>query len=273
MHGHSSRRRLPATAGKLALALGVCLCAGQLMAGPAAAAPAALVAAETTAVAQAAAAVAPKVALTTSTRRLPWGSSVKLTARVTDASTGEAVGGGSVQFQALRAGKWVSVGTRPVYSNGGTSQFSKPFVATTFRAVFTGLSPSYTSAATGSIKVAVVASRAKVVYEARKLIGKPYRYGAAGPSAFDCSGYTKYVYRKAIGAVLPHKANSQQRYGKAIAKSQAQPGDLIVIRSGSYGYHVGIYAGGGYMYDSPKPGSKVGKHKIWTSSYVVRRLV
>lgn len=47
----------------------------------------------------------------------------------------------------------------------------------------------------------------------------------------------------------------------------------IVFRSGSYGYHVGIYAGHGYLYDSPRPGKTVGRHRIWNRNYVVRRLV
>ncbi|BCB73885.1 hypothetical protein Pflav_002950 [Phytohabitans flavus] len=80
------------------------------------------------------------------------------------------------------------------------------------------------------------------------------------------------MYRKATGRVLPHKANEQQRSGTGVAKNKVLPGDLIVIRSGSYGTHVGIYAGGGYMYDSPRPGVRVGKHKIWSRNYVVRRL-
>jgi cell wall-associated NlpC family hydrolase len=104
-------------------------------------------------------------------------------------------------------------------------------------------------------------------------VGRPYRWGAAGPRAFDCSGYTRYVFKKVVKRTLPHKANAQQRYGKAIAKSQARPGDLIFIRSGGYAYHVGIYAGNGYMYDAPRPGTKVGKHKIWSRNYVVRRIV
>jgi cell wall-associated NlpC family hydrolase len=82
-----------------------------------------------------------------------------------------------------------------------------------------------------------------------------------------------YVYRRAIGSKLPHKANSQQRWGHAVSKSKAQPGDLIVFRRGSHGYHVAIYAGNGYMYDAPGRGRKVGKHKIWSKNYVVRRLV
>jgi cell wall-associated NlpC family hydrolase len=82
-----------------------------------------------------------------------------------------------------------------------------------------------------------------------------------------------YVYRKAAGVKLPHQANQQQKYGKAVSKSSAKVGDLIIFRSGSYGYHAAIYAGGGYMYDSPHSGARVGKHKIYSSSYVVRRLV
>jgi cell wall-associated NlpC family hydrolase len=117
------------------------------------------------------------------------------------------------------------------------------------------------------------AKRAKIIAEARKHRGKPYRYGAAGPYRFDCSGFTKYVMRKAIGKNLPHKANSQKNYGRWVPRNQAQPGDLVIFKNGSYAYHVGIYAGNGYMYDSPRPGKTVGKHKIWTKSYSVRRIV
>ena len=112
----------------------------------------------------------------------------------------------------------------------------------------------------------------RVLSEAAKHKGKPYRYGAAGPKRFDCSGYTLYVYKKALGKKLPHKANLQQRYGKAVSKANARPGDLIIVRSGSYGTHAGIYAGGGKMWSSPRKGKTVTKHKIWSRNYVVRRL-
>ena len=98
-------------------------------------------------------------------------------------------------------------------------------------------------------------------------------FGAAGPNRFDCSGFTMYVYRKSVGKKLPHKANSQQRYGTAVSKKNAKPGDLIVIRSGSYGTHAGIYAGNGTMWASPRSGKTVQKQKIWSRNYVVRRLV
>ncbi|WP_229075047.1 C40 family peptidase [Actinoplanes sp. DH11] len=113
----------------------------------------------------------------------------------------------------------------------------------------------------------------RVVTEAARHKGKKYKFGAAGPKRFDCSGYTKYVYKKAAGKKLPHKANSQQRYGKAVSKSAKRPGDLIIIRKGSRGTHAGIYAGGGKMWSAPRTGKTVSKQKIWSKNYVVRRLV
>jgi cell wall-associated NlpC family hydrolase len=96
--------------------------------------------------------------------------------------------------------------------------------------------------------------------------GKPYRYGAAGPDAFDCSGLTSYSYLKA-GEKIPRTAQTQYNASRHISPSSRQPGDLVFIGKTSSGiYHVGIYAGnsGGYgwMWDAPKPGRTVGKHKI-----------
>ncbi len=127
------------------------------------------------------------------------------------------------------------------------------------------------AAASKAAKSKAAANR--IMTEAAKHKGKKYRFGAAGPKRFDCSGYTMYVYKKAAGKKLPHKANLQQRYGKAVAKSQARPGDLIIIRSGTRGTHAGIYAGGGKMWAAPRTGKTVTKQKIWTKNYVVRRLV
>jgi hypothetical protein len=114
---------------------------------------------------------------------------------------------------------------------------------------------------------ASITVRARGSTHCRGLIGIPGSY-----RSFDCSGFTRYVYRKVIGVGLPHKADLQQRYGRPVDRSQARPGDLIVIRDGSYGHRVGIYAGQGYMYDAPRAGETIGKHRIWSSNYVVRRL-
>jgi len=111
-----------------------------------------------------------------------------------------------------------------------------------------------------------------VVAAAARHVGKPYVYGAAGPKAFDCSGFTLYVFRQ-FGVNLPHRAHLQRRAGFAVSRAQARPGDLIIFMRNGYGYHAAIYAGGTYMWDAPSRGGRVGKHKIWSSSIIFRRLV
>ncbi|WP_051167399.1 C40 family peptidase [Actinoplanes sp. N902-109] len=255
--------------GTAALSLGLCLCAGQLIATPAASA-APVVAVK----AAAAAKVTPKVT-NSATRTITKGKSVKVTAKVVNPKTGKVVTKGSVRLQALRHGKWYTWTAHSVSSNGTVALTAKPGVTTWFRTQYTGYG-TFGYGTSAGIKITVskpkVATGTKILNEAKKHTGALYKYGASGPSRFDCSGYTKYVYKKAVGKSLPHKANSQQKYGKAVSKGNKKVGDLIIMRSGSYGYHAGIYAGGGYMYDSPHSGARVGKHKIWSSNYVVRRL-
>jgi len=218
-----------------------------------------------------AAAVKPRITLAANKRTLVKGSEVKLTAKLVDPRTKKAVKSGSVRLQAWRTGAWRTWQTKKVHSAGTVSFSAAPHKTGNFRTLFTG-SSGYRSVGSKLVKITVKVNGSKVLAEAKKHKGARYRFGASGPSVFDCSGFTSYVFRKSLGKKLPHKANSQQRYGHAVAKSKAKPGDLIVIRSGSYGYHAGIYAGGGYMWDSPRAGKTVGKHKIWSKSYVVRRL-
>lgn len=262
----SGGRSLPAKsrAARLALAVGLCACGGELTTAAAAAA-------HDGSNARSGSQVTPTVTIQPSTTRLPWGSTLTITATIAHPKDGKGIGGGTVQFQVWK-GSWVSSGTRTVYSTGKSILSIKPYENRSYRAVYSGHG-RYAAVTTGAVEVRVVPSAAKVVAEARKHIGKPYRAGAAGPSAFDCSGFTKYVYRAAAGLVLPHRANDQQRSGRGVARNQLQPGDLIVIRSGSHGTHAGIYAGDGHMYDAPRPGRSVGRHKIWSTNFVVRRLV
>jgi cell wall-associated NlpC family hydrolase len=276
----SRRSRRFAGTGKIALTLGLCLCAGQLVGTPAVATPTstaspAVVATTTTPTTTTlAAAVTPRVALTASKRTTVFGNPTRLTAVVTHPTTKKPVKGGTVKLQAWRTGAWRAWGSVKLPATGIVAFKAQPGSSTKFRVQYSGVA-GYKTAISKSITITVkvpVAKGAKILAEAKKHKGARYRFGASGPKVFDCSGFTSYVYRKAVGKKLPHKANSQQKYGKAIAKSKAKPGDLIVIRSGSYGYHAGVYAGGGYMYDAPRAGKTVGKHKIWSRSYVVRRL-
>ena len=261
------RARFSARVGRIAATTAAaCLCAGQLVATSPARAAAAVVAA---------APVRPAITGTNSHPKLPWGSSATLRITAKDPKTGKPAGAGtevSLEEYATASRTWKLRAVKRLYSNGYNWFAVKPTATTSYRIVFRG-GGGYARYWTPTMRVTVVPSGAKVIAEAKKHVGRPYKYGAAGPNAFDCSGYTMYVYRQATGRKLPHKAHGQQSAGRAVSKSAAKPGDLIVIRKGSYGTHAGVYAGGGYMYDAPNAGSKVGRHKIWSTNYVVRRLV
>jgi len=112
--------------------------------------------------------------------------------------------------------------------------------------------------------------RARVLREAAKLKGVPYRYGGTTPRGFDCSGYTGYVYKKA-GKTLPRTSRAQYSATKHISRTTAKPGDLVFFKSGGRVYHVGIYAGGNMLWHSSRPGRPVAKAKIWTSSVAFGR--
>lgn len=99
--------------------------------------------------------------------------------------------------------------------------------------------------------------------------GDPYVYGAAGPDAFDCSGYTQYVFAQ-VGIALPHSSSAQA--GMAQPVSDPQPGDLVFFTGSGGVYHVAIYAGDGYVWHSPRPGDVVNKTQIWTSSVFYGRV-
>ena len=102
--------------------------------------------------------------------------------------------------------------------------------------------------------------------------GDPYRYGAAGPSAFDCSGLIYYTYRTRLGVGVPRTANAQRLASVRIGKANVQQGDLIFFMSGGRAYHVGIYAGSGKVWHSPRPGQRVQLSSIWTTSWVAGRM-
>ena len=101
---------------------------------------------------------------------------------------------------------------------------------------------------------------ADVLAEGAKYFGIMYHYGGNHPSTgVDCSGYTQYVYGR-LGITLPRSAAAQQSFATPV--SNPQPGDLVFW--GYPAYHVGIYAGNGYIYDSGKPGIPVQKRKVFS---------
>ena len=110
-----------------------------------------------------------------------------------------------------------------------------------------------------------------VVARAAAQKGKPYRWGAAGPNAFDCSGLVTYVMKKAGVKGLPRTSSAMSNQVRHISRSTKKRGDLVFFASGGRVHHVAIYAGSGKIWDAPGAGRSVRKVKIWSSSYMVGR--
>ncbi|MFF1360657.1 NlpC/P60 family protein [Streptomyces sp. NPDC058297] len=114
------------------------------------------------------------------------------------------------------------------------------------------------------------------VKAAQTMLGKPYSWGGgdtSGPSTgtccsprgisgaetsgFDCSGLTLYAYEK-VGIILPRTAAAQYAASEPVKPKGMRIGDLVFYGSSASSiHHVGIYIGGGYMIDAPRPGTKV----------------
>ncbi|WP_231123864.1 C40 family peptidase [Nocardioides sambongensis] len=95
--------------------------------------------------------------------------------------------------------------------------------------------------------------------------GKAYVYGAAGPSAFDCSGLTMMAWAQA-GVSLPHSSSAQYSSGTRIAESQLAPGDLVFYYSPIS--HVGMYIGNGMIVHAANPGTGVVVSALHSMPYV-----
>lgn len=82
---------------------------------------------------------------------------------------------------------------------------------------------------------------------AYQYVGKQYILGATGPNAFDCSGFTQFVFRK-FGYSLTRTTYTQVNQGTYVPRDQLKPGDLVFTEgAASSPGHVGIYVGGGKM--------------------------
>ncbi|MFE1259231.1 NlpC/P60 family protein [Streptomyces albogriseolus] len=95
---------------------------------------------------------------------------------------------------------------------------------------------------------------AAAVDAARSALGKPYVWGANGPSGFDCSGLTQWAYGQA-GVALPRTSQAQRYAGRQVPLSEARPGDLVLYRSDAS--HVAMYMGNGQVIHAPYPGAPV----------------
>jgi len=121
----------------------------------------------------------------------------------------------------------------------------------------TGSYPSYTLPLVSN--VATIALR----YALSK-VGDPYVWGAAGPSAFDCSGLVVWAYAQE-GISVPHYTGSLWNMGYHVSRAGLQPGDLVFFFADIS--HVGIYIGKGLMVDAPQTGKPVQVQAVFWGQY------
>ena len=74
--------------------------------------------------------------------------------------------------------------------------------------------------------------------EAHKYIGTRYVHGAKGPHAFDCSGYTSYIYKQ-FGYTISPSSRHQYTEGTPVSRKELRKGDLVFFTSRSSGKNVG----------------------------------
>jgi cell wall-associated NlpC family hydrolase len=140
-----------------------------------------------------------------------------------------------------------------------------PAAASTGGASPTG--PSGPTGASGAAQTAVAA--------AQSAEGSPYASGGTTRAGFDCSGLTRWAYRKA-GVKLPHSSYDQYDLGDAVAKADIVAGDLVFFdTAGSGASHVGIAIDARHAVSATSHG--VMEHTLrggyWGSHYVgARRL-
>jgi cell wall-associated NlpC family hydrolase len=216
---------------------------------------------------------------------------VVLTVKATEAMNGTPLANEQIQMVVVDGPKWQTTTALTTDANGTASITARLLSTTTITAVFDGssmLRPSVAGAATITVASARASSSyldtaipsvvpgstigEKAVYLASLQKGKPYVYGAAGPYSFDCSGLVQYVFRQ-LGRNLPRTAEAQYEATVHVAQSAKQPGDLIFFGPPGGIYHVGIYAGNGYMWAAPQTGGVVSLRPIYSSSYRVGRVM
>jgi cell wall-associated NlpC family hydrolase len=140
-----------------------------------------------------------------------------------------------------------------------------PLLALALLAGFTAVGPvADASAATRSQRLS------RAVSVALQQVGDPYRYGAAGPRAFDCSGLMQYSFRKA-GLSLPRTASAQAGRAHHISKNRMRRGDLMFFNRGGRVYHAAMFLrwskGRAVMVHSPGSGKRVKVERAWTNRW------
>lgn len=155
------------------------------------------------------------------------------------------------------SGNWYKVKT----TKGTIGWILKSLISTKITSSSRGdsSSASRTSAKTAEEKPETPDKAQEIIAYAKKFLGVDYVWGGESADGFDCSGFTRYVYKK-FGIDLEHYAASQATRGVKVSKSDLEAGDLVFFDTdggNSLINHVGIYIGGGKFIHASSGGDRV----------------
>ncbi len=123
-----------------------------------------------------------------------------------------------------------------------------------------GKEGSYTSSVEVNDDWVEMTKEEEIILTAKNYLGTEYIWAANGPYAFDCSGFTKYVYKK-NGITLPRYSGHQAKVGVKVSYNELEKGDLVFFDTEKKFQkkvnHVGIYMGNGKFIHASSAKKKV----------------
>ncbi|MGK7222768.1 C40 family peptidase [Kocuria flava] len=115
---------------------------------------------------------------------------------------------------------------------------------------------SVATVSTQSSDITEITGASGIVGTAMQGAGSGYVWGGTAFGAWDCSGFTQWVYAQQ-GIDIPR--TSQQQWAAGTPTTDPQPGDLVVQNGGA---HIGIYLGGGKMISALNPTQGTFVHSV-----------
>ncbi|WP_418320548.1 C40 family peptidase [Piscinibacter sakaiensis] len=157
---------------------------------------------------------------------------------------------------------WVAAIPASAGPNDGFDPFGKLLVEKGLVPQPAGKAGNTQAEPAGQNRFAAIRDRASdMVLTAMNFLGVPYvRGGDSEETGFDCSGFTRFIFERSIGLILPRRADEQANAEGMIAirRDELRPGDLVFFNTLRRTFsHVGIYIGDGRFIHAPKPGAEV----------------
>ena len=121
----------------------------------------------------------------------------------------------------------------------------------------------------------------EIEWNAKELLGHKYVWGATGPVNYDCSGFTRKIFRD-VGINLPRVSREQSKKGQLVSFNELKKGDLVFFatkrRHPRRVTHVGIYLGNGNFIHASSGAKKVvicnfNKHCFYKKHFLWARRV